>query len=349
MTVAVELLAIRNPNYLRLKRASLSSTKALGGPSSSLEFGPLVKSRGYKVSIEAPAVFTYKGLRIGFPSLERRNSWSRPIVASAASHEESKHSEIEVEKENNGVELGAEESQEAWKETLASFKEQALKVQSVSQEAYEVYSKKAMVILKETSEQLKIQADKAKSDLAVLAKEVSEDGKEFLSVAAENSPEPVKEVVETLASATDDLAADFSQIRDFHVGIPYGFFLSVGGFLSFMLTGSISAVRFGIILGGALLALSVLSLKSYKKEVQPPTSILKGEAGITAIIFLRELLLLSRGCRIDIFVLPPDERLEDYGSFEEQCENIEWFWSIRIWKGVHFFEGCLIQFLAVNY
>ncbi|XP_021685801.2 protein FATTY ACID EXPORT 3, chloroplastic isoform X2 [Hevea brasiliensis] len=287
MTVAVELLAIRNPNYLRLKRASLSSTKALGGPS------PLVKSRGYKVSIEAPAVFTYKGLRIGFPSLERRNSWSRPIVAFAASHEES-HSEIEVEKENNGVELGAEESQEAWKETLASFKEQALKVQSVSQEAYEVYSKKAMVILKETSEQLKIQADKAKSDLAVLAKEVSEDGKEFLSVAAENSPEPVKEVVETLASATDDLADDFSQIRDFHVGIPYGFFLSVGGFLSFMLTGSISAVRFGIILGGALLALSVLSLKSYKKEVQPPTSILKGEAGITAIIFLRELLLLSR-------------------------------------------------------
>lgn len=126
-----------------------------------------------------------------------------------------------MEKENSGDELGAEESQEAWKETLASFKEQALKMQTVSQEAYDIYSKKAMVILKETSEQLKVKADKAKGDLAVLAKEMSEESKEFLSVAAQNSPETVKEVVETFASSTDNLN-DFSQIRDFHLGIPYG-------------------------------------------------------------------------------------------------------------------------------
>ncbi|XP_021623655.1 protein FATTY ACID EXPORT 3, chloroplastic isoform X2 [Manihot esculenta] len=284
MSVAVDLLAIQNPNYFRLRRPS----------SSSLKLESLLKPRCCRVSIESPAVFTPKGLGIrsgtGFPSLERRISLSRPIVASAASHEES-HSEIELEKENNVEELGAEESQEAWKETLASFKEEALKMQSISQEAYEVYSKKAMVILKETSEQLKIQADKARSDLAVLAKDVTGETKEFLSVAADNYPEPVKEVVETLVSTTDDLV-DFSQFHDFHLGIPYGFLLSVGGFLSFMLTGSISAVRFGIILGGALLALSVLNLKSYKKEGQPSLSLLKGETGIAAIIFLREFRLL---------------------------------------------------------
>lgn len=132
-----------------------------------------------------------------------------------------KHSEIEVEKVNDDIKVGAEESQEEWKQTLAYFKEQALKMQSFSQEAYEIYSKKAMIILNETSKQLKIQADKARNDLSVLAKEISEEGKEYLSTAAENSPESVKEVVETLASSTDDLN-DISKVRDFYFGIPYG-------------------------------------------------------------------------------------------------------------------------------
>lgn len=63
-----------------------------------------------------------------------------------------------------------------------------------------------------------------------------------------------------------------------------GLLLSVGGFLSFMLTGSVSAVRFGIILGGALLALSISSLKSYEKG-QPCTSVVKGQAGQTMVCF----------------------------------------------------------------
>lgn len=117
--------------------------------------------------------------------------------------------------------MKSEESEEAWKETLASFKEQALKMQSISQEAYEVYSKKALVILKDTSEQLKIQADKAREDLTEIAKEISEEGKEYLSTAAKNSPEAVKEIVETFHSSADDLN-DVTKIRDFHVGIPYG-------------------------------------------------------------------------------------------------------------------------------
>lgn len=42
-----------------------------------------------------------------------------------------------------------------------------------------------------------------------------------------------------------------------------GSYLAIGGLLSFMLTGSIAAVRFGIILGGALVALAICSKRSY--------------------------------------------------------------------------------------
>lgn len=126
-----------------------------------------------------------------------------------------------MENEKNNAKSESEESEEAWKQTLASFKEQALKMQSISQEAYEQYSKKALVIMHETSELLKIQADKARDDLSEIAKEISEEGKEYISKAAENSPEPVKEIVETYNSSAHDLS-DVSKVRDFHVGIPYG-------------------------------------------------------------------------------------------------------------------------------
>lgn len=122
-----------------------------------------------------------------------------------------------------GTDVGYdEESQEAWKQALDTFKEQALKLQGVSQEAYELYSKKAIVVLKDTSEQLKIQADKARHDLSEVAKEITEEGKEYLSAATENSPD-VKEIVETFTSPDDDLSLNnVSGVRDFYVGIPYG-------------------------------------------------------------------------------------------------------------------------------
>lgn len=127
-----------------------------------------------------------------------------------------------MEREKDEVKLASEEeSNEAWKQALEAFKKQALKMQSVSQEAYEIYSKKALITLKETSEQLKIQAEKAKNDLSEIAKEISEEGKVYLSTAAERSPEEVKEIVETYSSTADDLN-DVSKILDFHVGIPYG-------------------------------------------------------------------------------------------------------------------------------
>ncbi|KAF1895545.1 hypothetical protein Lal_00041824 [Lupinus albus] len=198
------------------------------------------------------------------------------ILVLSASHQDSEHCEIEVEKEDSEVNIGTEESQEAWQQALDTFKEKALKFKGISQEAYEAYSTKAIVILNDTAEQLKIQADKAKQDLSVTAKELSEEWKQYLNVAAENSPD-VKEIVETFTSPTDNLSR-ISGVRDFYVGLPYGLILSLGGFLTFMVTGSIEALRFGVILGGVLLALSISSLKAYKRG-QPSARALKGQAG----------------------------------------------------------------------
>ncbi|XVF84158.1 hypothetical protein PTKIN_Ptkin17bG0003200 [Pterospermum kingtungense] len=228
-------------------------------------------------------------LSLAFRSPERRISFNQSFVSFAASEDES-HSEIEVEREKDEVKMGMEESNEAWKQALETFKQQALKMRSVSQEAYEIYSKKALVNLKQTSEQLKIQAEKAKNDFNEIAKEISEEGKVYLSTATENSPPELKEIVETYSSSADDFN-DVAKVLDFHVGIPYGLILSVWGFLCFMLTGSVSAIRFGVILGGAHLALSILSLKSYKRGESSPLAT-KGQAVIASLIFLREFSLL---------------------------------------------------------
>ncbi|XP_076933995.1 protein FATTY ACID EXPORT 3, chloroplastic-like isoform X2 [Bidens hawaiensis] len=246
-----------NPNQVRSKRPPMDS-----------------------LCLPRPRSHGVLSLSAGYP---RNRSFS-------ASHQDSNSSDIEIEEETSRLKEKAEESEEAWKQTLASFKEQALKMLNVSQEAYEVYLKKATVILKETSEQLKIQADKASEDLSVIAKEIGEEGKVYLSAAAENSPEPVKDIVKTFASSTDDLK-DVSEVLDFYVGIPYGGLLTVGGFLSFMITGSISAIRFGVILGGTLLVLAVYSLRSWKKG-ESSSSALKGQAAIATILFLRDLRLV---------------------------------------------------------
>ncbi|KAM7532087.1 hypothetical protein LguiB_035497 [Lonicera macranthoides] len=302
MGTAIQPVKIANPNpksttfYWKKNTSSTSTTTtSMAFCSSSpapLRFHSLRRIHSYTVSSILVATNSNSkvspiGLGLGFhpPNFDKR-----PVLAFAASHEESKPSEIEVEDEKNDIELGAKESEEAWKQTLASFKDQALKVQSVSQEAYELYSKKAMVILKETSEQLKIQAEKAKQDLIVIANEISEESKEYLSTAAERSPEPMKDIVETFASSTDNLN-EISKVRDFYVGIPYGVLLSFGGFLSFMLTGSISAIRFGVVLGGTLLALSVSSLRSWKKG-ESSSLALKGQAAIASILFLRDVRIL---------------------------------------------------------
>nr|XP_008370264.2 protein FATTY ACID EXPORT 3, chloroplastic isoform X3 [Malus domestica] len=267
MSVTLQSVSLLNPDP--------SSCGLKKSPScSSLRFGQLIAARGYgALPIAVPKVHSGASL-----SLHRRSLWTRPIVAVSASQDESQHSDIEVEDENSNAKPKSEESEEAWKQTLGSFKEQTLKMRSLSRE----FSKKALVIMKDTSEQLKIHADKAR-DLSGIANEISEH---FITIAEANSPEPVREIVEAYHISTID-PNDAAQVRDFRVGIPYGLLLSVGGFLSFLVTGSISAIRFGVILGGTLLFLSVSSLTSYRKGESSPF-FLTGQTAISSIIFLRE-------------------------------------------------------------
>ncbi|XP_027928676.1 protein FATTY ACID EXPORT 3, chloroplastic [Vigna unguiculata] len=244
-------------------------------------FNPLLKPRALNA---APP----NALAASFLTLHRR----KPLtIAFTASHQDSEHGEIEVEKERE-ARSGSEESQEAWKQALDTFREQAEKFQGVSQEAYELYSKKAGVILKDTTEQLKVLAVKTKDELSTAAKEITDEGKEYLSAATESSPE-VKDIVETFTAPSDDIQK-LSGLRDFYVGLPYGLLLSLGGFLSFMVTGNLAAIRFGVILGGSLLALSILSLRSYKRGRSSALA-LKGQAAISSILFLREINSIGKG------------------------------------------------------
>ncbi|KAJ4891927.1 hypothetical protein Rs2_31675 [Raphanus sativus] len=285
MSIPMELMSIRTPNSTFLPRphsrllphATLPSLRSQHLPTRRLSTSPsLVSCTGR--------------LRLRFTSDTKLNRSF--FVASAASHEDSEPSSVEVEKEKEKSVVDGDDvdtSQEAWKQTLASVKEQVSKIQSVSSEAYNVNSQKAMTILKDTSEQLRIQAEKAKEELGTKAKEVGEEGREYILKAAEESPSDVKEIVEAFSS-TEDLR-DVSRTQDFHVGIPYGLLLFVGGFLSFMISGSIPAIRFGVILGGALFALSMASLKA-QRIGESSAKFLKGQMAIVAIIFLRELKLV---------------------------------------------------------
>ncbi|XP_057804401.1 protein FATTY ACID EXPORT 3, chloroplastic isoform X2 [Salvia miltiorrhiza] len=282
MSVRLESTAFINP-YPTLTRAA--STMALcHAPPTSLGFEGLLRAR-INGKLSLPQLPRVLGV-----NLRQRTVRNRTVFSFAASHEESKPSDIGIEKEKEDLKGRGQESEEAWQQALTSFKEQALKMQNTSKEAYELYSEKAFIILKETSEKLKIQAEKARLDLIEVAKETAEESKEYWATAAENSPEPVKEIVQTFSTSTDELN-DVSKVRDFYVGIPYGALLSVGGFLSFMLTGSIPAIRFGIVLGGTLLALSIASLKSWKKG-EPSSLLVKGQTVIATIFFVRELRVL---------------------------------------------------------
>jgi hypothetical protein len=71
-----------------------------------------------------------------------------------------------------------------------------------------------------TPRELKIQVDKAQKDLSVIAAEVGEEGQEYLRMAAQKSPDSIKDITDTF-SALSRLSFP-SQYRDYHVGIPFG-------------------------------------------------------------------------------------------------------------------------------
>ncbi|KAL5683172.1 hypothetical protein ACJX0J_009557, partial [Zea mays] len=172
----------------------------------------------------------------------------------------------------------------------------------LSMQAYDVYSKRAREVLLEASEKMKIQADKAQKDLSVIATEVSQEGQEYLVMAARNSPDSIKDITTTFR-ALGRLNWP-SEYEDYHVGIPFvilassyvGTFLTVGGFLNFMLTGSTYALRFGIVLGLALLTLGISSLRSHRESDRRPRLLVKGQAAIAlAILFSEFSVLLQNG------------------------------------------------------
>ncbi|KAG8078319.1 hypothetical protein GUJ93_ZPchr0007g3186 [Zizania palustris] len=212
---------------------------------------------------------------------------ARQVVASAFDGEESVGSELGDDKEKGKEDIKPEEAQEVWKGILKQFKDEALRMQTLTLQAYDVYSQRAREVLLEASEKLKIQADKAQQDLTVIAAEVGEEGQEYLNLAAQNSPDSIKDISETFISLRKLNGP--SEYEDYHVGIPFGTFLTVEGFLNFMLTGSISAIRFGFVLGFALLALGISSLRSQRAGRRRPRLLLKGQAAISSVIFFREL------------------------------------------------------------
>uniref|UniRef100_A0A0D9V781 Uncharacterized protein n=1 Tax=Leersia perrieri TaxID=77586 RepID=A0A0D9V781_9ORYZ len=217
-----------------------------------------------------------RALPAGAPRLAA--GWGAPrtrrVVATFAG-EESVDSELVDDKGKGKDELKPEEAQEVWKEMLKQFKDEAQRMHGLTLKAYDVYSQRAKEVLLEASEKLKIQADKAQKDLSVIATEVGEEGQEYLKLAAQNSPDSIKDINETFNSLGK---LKISEYEDYHVGIPFGTFLTVGGFLNFMLTGKVSAIRFGIVLGFALLALGISSLRSQRAGGRRPRLLLKGQA-----------------------------------------------------------------------
>ncbi|CAN6467657.1 unnamed protein product [Victoria cruziana] len=288
MAAVSEFIVSRGSCGLTARGARSASPQASGG-SILLAFpgaGSLVKRK---------SLAGYHCLRAVNPIRRPILSHGRMVPLATASREGSEHSDVDVQEVKSKIEKQAEETKEVWMKIIESLKLHAMNMQNMSQEAYELYSQQVVLILEKMSEQLKVQAEKASQDMTILAEGVSTEGKRYLSTAAENSPEPVKDVIETFASHGPELR-EISEVRDFFIGIPYGVLLFVGGFLSFMLTGSIPSVRFGMVLGGALLSLSVSSLRAWKGG-KSSSLFLKGQAGIVAILFLRDLLLLfQRPC-----------------------------------------------------
>lgn len=287
--MALKCFDLGNPNPSTLGkipcRAPLIPCFSSASSPFSLRFDPSRRRRSQMLSA---AAFSYipRGL-CGSALLPARNR--RSFLQFAAPHEDSAPLDVEFEDGRSEPEQG-KESDEAWEQVLIAFKEKTLKLQRVSQEAYENYMKKTMVVLKNTARDLNIEAAKASYDISIIVQELGEEGKEYIAKAAANSPEPLKDVVETFTSSTKNVK-HVSEMHDFYVGVPYGALLAAGGFLDFMITGSTSAIRFGVILGGILLALSVLSLRSWRKGKPADGIILKCETAIVGILFLRQFRL----------------------------------------------------------
>nr|GMD47998.1 protein FATTY ACID EXPORT 1, chloroplastic [Ipomoea batatas] len=99
------------------------------------------------------------------------------------------------------------------------------------------------------------------------------------SVTGKNSSDPLQ--------GTNDLAGEnitsqpirAAKIHDFCFGIPFGTFVLSGGLLGFIFSRNITTLGNGVLFGGALLALSTVSLKVWRQGKSSLPFIL-GQAGI---------------------------------------------------------------------
>ncbi|KAK4766755.1 hypothetical protein SAY87_008397 [Trapa incisa] len=74
-----------------------------------------------------------------------------------------------------------------------------------------------------------------------------------------------------------------AKIHDFCLGIPFGGLVLSGGFLGFILSGNAKTLGIGVLYGGALLALSIISLKIWKQGKSSLPFIL-GQAALSATL-----------------------------------------------------------------
>ncbi|GJP29345.1 hypothetical protein CLOM_g16468 [Closterium sp. NIES-68] len=169
---------------------------------------------------------------------------------------------------------------------------QVLQVQT--QQAAAEVKHKAEVL----AEQLKVQAEKAKVQIKEQADKAShqieevlhhvEENKEQIAAVAKDAPEPIREIVETaISSHSRDAIRRGAVIHDFCLGIPYGALLVVGGVLWFTLAGSLNALRFGLILGGCILASSISSLHAWQNH-RPSSVYIAVQGALTSLVFVNE-------------------------------------------------------------
>ncbi|GBG88428.1 hypothetical protein CBR_g47126 [Chara braunii] len=163
-------------------------------------------------------------------------------------------------------------SRQLWNEAVVKVKEGAAKTQEYIREKavelkphYEETAERTRLVIAQSTEEMKRQAEKAKEVIVSTAKVVAEQGKEGLAQVVESTPQPIKEIAEVAVTAhSSERSKSGAAIHDFCLGIPYGTVLVAGGIFWFIVVGSTNALRFGVGLGGILLASSILSLRAWK-------------------------------------------------------------------------------------
>ncbi|KAL8261610.1 hypothetical protein R6Q59_025659 [Mikania micrantha] len=120
---------------------------------------------------------------------------------------------------------------------------------------------------------LKYAAKASKSDNDLLEKPNS-NVEEYVN--GEDVSEPIQQHVDTEPKRA-------AKIHDFCFGIPYGGIVFIGGLVGFLFTRNFSTLMSGGLYGGALLALSIFSLKVWRQGHSSLPFIL-GQAGIAAAL-----------------------------------------------------------------